>query len=68
MFCPFTKDNCVSTCVFSYNNNCNLLKIMKDIESNTGYDQTKSWDIDSKLGDISDKLDRIIEKLEQSAD
>ena len=41
---------------------------MKDIESNTGYDQTKSWDIDSKLGDISDKLDRIIEKLEQSAD
>ncbi len=67
MFCPFTKENCVSTCVFN-NNSCNLLKIMKDIESNTGSDQTESWYINSKLGDISDKLDRIIEILEQSAD
>ncbi len=68
MFCPFIKENCSSNCVFNNNNNCKLLRIMKSIESNTGSDQTESWDINNKLGDISDKLDRIIKILEQSAD
>lgn len=68
MFCPFTKGNCVSNCIFNKDNDCNLLKSIKMIEINTGSDQTESWFINSKLGDISEKLDRIIKILEQSAD
>ena len=68
MFCPFVKGNCVSDCVFNDNNSCNLLKIIKNIEVNTSYDQTESVSIDYEVENISEKLDRIIEKLEQSVD
>lgn len=69
MFCPFIKKDCVSDCVFySRNNKCGLLETVSRIESNTGSDQTESWNINSKLSDISDKLDCIIKKLERSVD
>ena len=68
MYCPFVKGNCVSNCIFNNDDNCNLLNMMQNIQCNTSSDQTESWAIKSKLGDISDKLDSIIENLEQSAD
>ena len=68
MYCPFVKGNCVSNCVFNENNNCNLLKTIKNIEFNTNTDQTESWSINHELENISEKLDCIIKKLEQSVD
>ena len=69
MFCPFVKGNCVSDCVFNNgDNNCKLLNTLTRIESNTGSDQTESWFINSKLDDVLDKLDCIIEKIEPSVD
>ena len=70
MFCPFIKDTCNLSCVFSSDDfsSCALLETITKIESNTSSDQTESWSINSKLGDISDKLDTIIKKLEQLVD
>lgn len=69
MYCPFIKNNCNSDCVFCGNNNtCNLLTTLKNIEINTGSDQTESWYINDKLKEVSNKLDSIIKKIEQSAD
>ena len=63
MFCPFVKGACVTDCVFINNyNECSLAKSIPNIESNTGSDQTDSSYIDSKLGTIIEKLDRIIKK------
>lgn len=69
MFCPFIKGNCVSNCIF-YNDNktCDFVRIIKNIEFNTNTDQTESWSIDHKLGDILDKLDCINKKFEQPDD
>lgn len=36
---------------------------LKDIELNTGSDNTESWGIKSELDDISRKLDQIMKKL-----
>lgn len=64
MFCPFVNGNCKSDCVFNDEpNGCKILTNLNNIEINTGSDQTDSWSIDRKLGDISDKLDCIIKKL-----
>lgn len=69
MFCPFVKGKCVPDCIFNNTpNDCKLLDSLKSIENNTGTDQTDSWWINSKLGDVLDKLDHIIEKLEQPVD
>lgn len=69
MFCPFINGNCVSSCVFNDGeDSCKFVRIIRNIESNTSTDQTESWSINNKLGDINGKLDRIIEHLEQSAD
>lgn len=69
MFCPFIKKDCVSDCIFkNSDHSCDFLKAIKNIESNTGSDQTDSYWINSKLSDVSDKLDNIIKYLEQSAD
>lgn len=63
MFCPFVKGECVSDCVFlNQYKDCSLAKSIPNIEYNTGSDQTDSSYIDSKLGTIIEKLDRIIEK------
>jgi len=94
MFCPFTKGDCESECIFNNGcfaendvENCNLMDAVRNIQSdgfvdrtpkdylesieteltfiksNTGSDQTDSWDISQKLGDIIDKLDILIKKL-----
>lgn len=68
MFCPFIKNDCVPECAFSNNHSCALLRVLKNIDSNTSSDQTESWSINDKLGDISSKLDRIIKVIEQSVD
>lgn len=38
-------------------------KELKSIQSNTGSDQTESWNINDKLGDILIKLEEIKKKL-----
>ncbi len=64
MFCPFIKGDCVSDCVFNDSSNkCKLLTTITSIESNTSCDQTESWSINHKLGDILDKLDYIIKQI-----
>lgn len=38
-------------------------KELKNISSNTGSDQTESWEIKSELENISQKLNQIIKKI-----
>lgn len=46
---------------------CDYLNSIEDnlqtIRSNTGSDKTDSWGIKNELEDISDKLDKIIQKI-----
>lgn len=41
----------------------NIEKELKNINSNTGSDQTESWEIRSELENISQKLSQIIKKI-----
>ena len=64
MFCPFVKGECRSDCIFNGDDGaCMILDNIVEIERNTGSDQTESWYIDNKLGEISDKLDNILKKI-----
>lgn len=63
MFCPFVKGECVSDCVFlNQYKDCSLAKSIPNIESNTGSDQTDSYQISQKLGDIADQLKILIKR------
>lgn len=62
-FCPFVNGDCKSNCVFNDTklimpNACSIFCFLQEIKENTGTDQTYSPYIDTKLGDISDLLER----------
>lgn len=62
-FCPFVNSDCKPNCIFNDGretlpNACSIFNSLQSIKENTGTDQTYSPYIDTKLGDISDLLEK----------